>query len=135
MLIGFRYLFYWSHTPEFKSNDCISNTARFIASKINTKLTFFAAAFVFVLCDVHYFGHGIAAKINKMPRRSKISFYKSYKRLFKIVIIIIIIMMIMMMMMMMMMMTTMKMIIRRRRRRKRKEWGTTTAMMIIVFIT
>ena len=131
MLIGFRYLFYWSHIPEFKSNDCISNTARFIASKINTKLTFFAAAFVFVLCDVHYFGHGIAAKINKMPRRSKISFYKSYKRLFKIVIIIIII--IMMMMMMMMMMTTMKMIIRRRR--KRKEWGTTTAMMITVFIT
>ena len=131
MLIGFRYLFYWSHIPEFKSNDCISNTARFIASKINPKLTFFAAAFVFVLCDVHYFGHGIAAKINKMPRRSKIFFYKSYKRLLIIIIIIIII--IIMMMMMMMMTTTMKMIIRRRR--KRKEWGTTTAMMITVFIT
>ena len=132
MLIGFRYLFYWSHIPEFKSNDCISNTARFIASKINPKLTFFAAAFVFVLSDVHYFGQGIPANINKMPRRSKIYFYKSYKRLFIIIIIIIIIIM-MMMMMMMMMMTTMKMIIRRRR--KMKEWGTTTAMMIIVFIT
>ena len=91
MLIGFRYLFYWSHIPEFKSNDCISNTARFIASKINPKLTFFAAAFVFVLSNVHYFGHGIPAKINKMPRRTKISFYKSYKRLFIIIIIIIII--------------------------------------------
>ena len=131
-------MFYWSHTvPEFKSNDCISNTAGFIASKINPKLTFFAAAFVFGLCDVHYFRHGIQAKINKWPRRSKISFYKSYKRLFIIIIIITIIiimmMIMMMMMMMMMMMTTMKMIIRRRR--KRKEWGTTTAMMIIVFIT
>ena len=97
MLIGFRYLFYWSHIPGFKSNDCISNTARFMASKINPKLTFFVAAFVFVLCDVHYFGHGIPAEINKMPRRSKISFCKSYKRLFIIILIIIMMMMMMMM--------------------------------------